>query len=1524
VARNSCGPTTYDVSSVSTSALNWNSLRPLDGSQQKAFEELCVQLAGGEPMPTGSKFVRKGTPDAGVECYWILPSGGVLGWQAKFFRESLGASQWQQIDESVEKALSKHPDLQQYTICLPIDRADPRETTKQFLMDHWNTHEQKWRARAKQLGLAIEFVYWGQSEILARLALEQHRGRHYFWFNKELFSREWFSNKLEIAIANAGRRYHPVLNVKLSISSCFGGLGWTPDFLLEIERTKGELRRRLDRATDARDGFCPSETSRLGELDHIDAAKPALPLKALAERVSDAFKAAAPLDACLRELEGLERAAEQERKKANSGISSSERVMSARHYLYRLERTLAEIAEFTKSSEALLANTPVLLLFGNAGVGKTHLFCDAAKGHESNDQPTLLLLGEQFSSDEPWSQILKILGLTCPVDDFLGALNAAGELRQCRALIFIDAVNEGEGISVWPKHLAGMLVQLRKYPWIGIALSVRETYLDAIIPRTIGDDMVRVRHFGFSGSESLAVTSFFAHYKIATPGIPLLQPEFSNPLFLMLFCEGIATRGMSHVPDGLEGLTAVFAFFLDSINEKLSKPEHLDFDPKSRLVHQAVEIIASQMASSERQWLPRGDVQTLLQTIHSATGWKMSLLHHLLGEGILSQDLFGRGTETVEGIRFSYERFTDHQIAMLYLKRFLDAGNPASSFASEMPLGMLLKDESTSWRNGGIIAAFAIQIPEQTGKELIELAPHCVRFRPVTNAMIESFMWRKNTAYSPATLDYINRHLFPYRDTGDEMLRTLIAVSTQPGHPYNAELLHRNLMRRTMPNRDAWWSTFIHHEYWEEQSPVKRILDWAEVEQVPKTITDRALFLIGTTIGWFLTSSNRFLRDRATKALVILFTDRIPILCEVLTQFRSVDDMYVLERFLASAYGCSMRSSNPDHLKVLGTWCFDHIFKDEPPPHILLRDYARGIIERSLGLGAELPIDRRKIQPPYGAKWPKNIPSKEKLAHFGKWELNGPKVHHAQFSIYSSVLGGGDFDRYIIGTNSGAFEWKDIRLGRPRPPSPKEIRKRFVESLSSSQRTEWDRLEKVKQQGILARFALMGRSEKDAEKAAEQHQRHVEKARESLVHCLDAERQRTYLQEILPLEEAAARTEHRFDLGLIQRFVLNRVFQLGWTAERFGEFDASMSDHGRDSHKAERIGKKYQWLAYHEALARVADNFVFQQWWSEKEKPYTGAWQVSGLRDIDPSITIKKTFRSGYRSAGPSWWAPMLNPDWRSNPSDRGWLRESKDLPRLSEALHPSDPIDGSSWLTLQGYYRWEEPTPPDREWSELPHREIWCHLRSYIVRKQDFEEVFAWAKRQNFMGRWMPESSDTYNLFAGELYWSSAFRDQWEWALGSKAWTQGDMGEQQKLPKPVIVTAQESMWEASGYDCSLEEGVRTHVPCPWLAERLGLHWTGREGVFKGANGKIIAQDPSIFARGAPALLIRPAILKKLLDEVDCEMFWTVLGEKQILGGSMSPYPARNELSGALAIRNRKLEGLITSRFRDFERERRR
>ena len=58
--------------------------------------------------------------------------------------------------------------------------------------------------------------------------------------------------------------------------------------------------------------------------------------------------------------------------------------------------------------------------------------------------------------------------------------------------------------------------------------------------------------------------------------------------------------------------------------------------------------------------------------------------------------------------------------------------------------------------------------------------------------------------------------------------------------------------------------------------------------------------------------------------------------------------------------------------------------------------------------------------------------------------------------------------------------------------------------------------------------------------------------------------------------------------------MMQRIINLGWTLERFGKFDRYVTRSGRggrEANKAERIGKKYQWIAFHELLARLSDNF---------------------------------------------------------------------------------------------------------------------------------------------------------------------------------------------------------------------------------------------------------------------------------------------------------------------------------------------
>jgi hypothetical protein len=1210
-----------------------------------------------------------------------------------------------------------------------------------------------------------------------------------------------------------------------------------------------------------------------------------------------------------------------------SGARSYERYSLERNSIYKFEKQLLDVENLARSDETRLSNLPALLLVGDAGKGKTHLFCDVVTHRLENGLPTLLLLGREFRGGDPWSQLVQRLGLNLTKDEFLQALDAVSQATRSRALVFIDALNESEDRTVWKNRLAGMLTNLFRYARIGLAVSVRTSYERTVVPKgLIPDRLVRQTHHGFADHEFQATRTFFDHYGIERPSVPLLVPEFQNPLFLKLFCEGLSNRSLTRVPSGLQGITAVFDFFVESVNEKLAAPEFLDFDESLQPVQKAVRELSRLMANRGSTWLPRDKGREVINRILPRDGLERSLFRHLLSEGVLAESLFLSEDDVLrDSIHFAYERFSDHLLAQHLLEEHLDRSDPSQSFSADQPLGALVEDERACWRNRGLIEALSVQIPENIGKELVEVAPGTVEYRPACEAFIDSLVWRDPASITEATLHYVTQCL-DRQDILERFLDVLLTLSTRPDHPYNADFLHERLMRDSLAERDAWWSIFLHFNY-SAHGAVDRIVDWAWSPEDKDRIEDEAVRLCGVALAWFLTSSNRFVRDLATKALVNLFAGRIHVLRQLIPKFLKVDDPYVLERLFCVAYGCAMRSTDDPALGELAQDVYSWVFKHgDPPPHILLRDYARGVVELALHQSIELDIDVDKVRPPYGSEWPNEIPSEEELEKYGEVSDGMADEEWARVNLYHSVMSWGDFARYVIGTNSGGFPWSSRRLNEPKEPTAKERYDLFVESLTESQGRAWERYEST------ARFDLsralqaildMERSgqeltgEESDEGAAEEFDTIRAERERVFKNTLGKKKLMVFEKHIVPYLENRAqyRDELRFDLSIAQRWILQKVLDMGWTVQRFGDFDRFVNwGNMREARKAERIGKKYQWIAYHEFLARVADNFEFRgDLWSEGDQEYDGPWQ-GHFRDIDPSVVLRKTGQEAFRPHTNTWWFPVRYDAWASEHDDKSWLRDTEDLPSVEPLIEIVDPDDGSRWLTMESFYKWEQPTPPEEERFDVPRKEIWYILKSYIVKKSNIEEVFGWAKQQNFLGRWMPESLDLHSVYLGELFWSPAYKHRHSAYHGYEGWTRGDRAA---VPRNILATTEEYVWEP-GFDCSIEDlSVNVYLPCDWLAERMDVRWSGTEGHYQYPRGKLVALDPSVTIPGPGALLLRKDDFVTFLDENGYAILWTLLGEKNILGAHVSgeDWKGRLEISGAYILAENQVDGAVTTHF---------
>ena len=263
--------------------------------------------------------------------------------------------------------------------------------------------------------------------------------------------------------------------------------------------------------------------------------------------------------------------------------------------------------------------------------------------------------------------------------------------------------------------------------------------------------------------------------------------------------------------------------------------------------------------------------------------------------------------EQKEVVFISYERYADHAVADSLAK------NPSRYSLAEAAFdkggGSAFLQEKERHIASGLLEALFIQVPERTGMEFIRLAPAVADHWGIKDVFRQVLVWRKLDAFSEATLDVLNE-LWETQHNNTDTLDMLLTVATLKDHPYNADFLDSQLRRRSMPDRDAWWSIYLHHAAG-THGAVDRIVDWAFDVSSDTALDDRRVDeLCSLVLARMLTTSNRFLRDSVTKSLVSLLTGRLTTVERLIERFANVNDLYVLERLYAVAYGVVMRSSH--------------------------------------------------------------------------------------------------------------------------------------------------------------------------------------------------------------------------------------------------------------------------------------------------------------------------------------------------------------------------------------------------------------------------------------------------------------------------------------------------------------------------------------------------------------------------------------------------------------------------------------
>lgn len=1257
---------------------------------------------------------------------------------------------------------------------------------------------------------------------------------------------DWLKKEVAIKVKGIGKRYAPNLsnydnlNVNTSMADVFNYF----DEKYTYDKILGELRNIIERKAHYQHNYMSFDRSEDG-LDSVD-------LLYINSLNFFRLKIDEIITILNDSISGVNQQIDHSEDLEPSYINDYE------SDIYNMKYKIDSLKSFQKKLEKeklfQLHTKSILLITGEALIGKTHLMCDTALTRLNSNQPTVLFFGHDFSDNKSIiSNMTHRLGITdCNEVEFLEALNKLGTEHSTRTLIMIDAINETKNPQFWQQGIIEFCERIKSYPNLALVLSIRDVEKNKLITndneKYIEDEIVEIQHRGFEGIEIEAVRTFCNALGVEFPKVPLHTNRlFVNPGMLFLYIE-IIKETTQKIDISIINPTTIFKAYIDKLNRDFSQKYSVDED--DRIVEESINLFISLGTQQDYThfYIDQKVASRKLKTLH------VNVLEFLKNEGVFNKYVSDRDTT----LYFTYQKFENFFIAEYLLNDF------------EKNISIIF--DLIKGYNGAITEALFMQIPEKLGKDIFDLNVWLIRDRYICEQYITSLVWRKPNTINELTFKYLN-FLLPLHDLYDNYLDTVLQLSSIPNHPLNIERLHKRLLEFSIAERDYHWSIYIHNSY-RNDGIVKRIIDWAWDKNIDFDINDESLYLYGLTLGWFLTSSNRVLRDGTAKAMVNLFTDKVDVFLKVLISFEAVNDLYVSERLYAVAYGIVLRSSRRNEFEALALYIYKTIFDVEyVVEHILLRDYAKLTVDYIHSI-FPLSVDISKIFPPYNQRISWEMPKIEKS------EVE--KYRNDFLMMYDSSLDG-DFQRYTVRYVIDDFINLKI-ANRPHKKLPKQRYDEFFDSLTDEQ-SELYRKTLILPSEMMEVLKCKTEYSEDSEEiiiqsiSDERQEYRKQKIKTSgFLESLTSEQYKEFIEFIVDYDSSSY-DSHTLDCQSIERYIFLEAMKLGWDKELFENFDRSMGTGRMHDDGFERIGKKYQWIALHSVLAKLSDNYEFSNTRLRNViENYEGVYQLSYIRDIDPTTILKSK-----KEEQDKWWF-MLNSDFEdSKLSNLEWMKSSDKLPAVSSLVDIQK--DKTSYLVQHMQFS------IDSDEHDGKYRNLYYHMNAFLIEKDSVKDFIEWAQNNNLYGRHtqIPESHHFSEPYLREYPYSKAYdyinidyyqQPRWQSVEGASF--------------NILLTSIAYFNEGKSFDKSVNESIEIALPNKWLVEQMQLKQTLNDGEWIDSAGRVIFFDPTVSSGSLTQydengiLIADKKLLLEFLEENNLTLVWIMWGEKQVrnVGGN--------------------------------------
>lgn len=966
-----------------SSLVNWENLKPYRSNQNKSFEELCYQLIYEECSSQGilTPIDDSGGGD-GVEFYLTFPNGDVWGWQCKFFGRLNEGGRKTQIKKSLQKAYDTHGgNLKKWVLCSKLSFTNEE---RDWFFSQLPTLTHGGRVVLPEEH-SVELDHLGDTKI--NNLLRKYPDIHRYFFTDKVLDLDWFNRKFtEISNTSVIKtKYLNGLHVSVEADEAVIRTLADPRLseliqegkdILEVDRFLNEYEEGISKISKDENIFDFKEDYYKIKKFVLSNDRPTIISRGndLLSRIQEILVKEEPL--LLAEIFEEVTNYKKELEELYSGLSKfrSEEVIPSFHW-----DTEDALTEDTKENSALKSKIkkcretalspyftlrsffrPYINLFhnleykdlnelhisGKASKGKTHLAVNIVEHQIERNKPAIFLFGKDFRGNNPLKEQLKGL-LDLPTDwsvsDFLGALNISGRVNKTKAILLIDGLNESiHWKHIWGSNLEMLIGEINQnYPNILLITTYRESYEKELFPEDyfLSSDenwLKKTNVYGFEG-ESLndAIERYFKYYNITLGNRSSAVHHFKEPLYLKIFCE--AKQGQE-VSFQNEDLFDVFDQYLEKSNKSVVKRLGLNLRYNKTFSQEVLSKISQKLWDDSRRDIDLTDVIPNMLNEEQLVAFE--------GEDLL---IF-RDWGDQEVVTFTYDLLSGYLIAKVIIQDIDSESELITFLNSEKFVNELTKRETLHPLYHDIIRCFCVLVVKKFGLSsyVSEIDDNVKEF--FIRALFEintSIIAQNSEVAIKLVSDYFTipkkRRLLYYLFSHTQL---------DPKHPLNFNLLSKLIFEMPVSDRDISWTEYVRREY---DSQVGRDLEGflKSFEKACKEkweFTER-IHIAAKKVMWFLTSTDREIRDKATRALYYYGRALPNKFFELVEYSLKINDPYVWERTLVSLYGVVLAEHNSwesdsfreEVLPVVGRRLYELMFAPNAPystTHILARDYA--------------------------------------------------------------------------------------------------------------------------------------------------------------------------------------------------------------------------------------------------------------------------------------------------------------------------------------------------------------------------------------------------------------------------------------------------------------------------------------------------------------------------------------------------------------------------------------------------------